>query len=112
MRTDVQQASISDSPVRPATTSYAIGREKLFGHLAMVGFALIVAISFSLGSRAAPHIGPVALNAIRFAIGVAIMAVAVFIGAANAGDCPQSKSAEATSVEAHHNAEDKADVEA
>ena len=44
---------------------------------------------------------------------VAIMAVVVFIGAANAGDCPRSKSAEATSVdEAHHNADDKADVEA
>ncbi len=42
---------------------------------------------------------------------VAIMAVVVFIGAANAGDCPRSKSAEATSV-AHHNADDKADVEA
>ena len=43
---------------------------------------------------------------------IAIMAVVVFIGAANAGDCPRSKSAEATSVEAHHNADDKADVEA
>jgi hypothetical protein len=43
---------------------------------------------------------------------VAIMAVVVFIGAANAGDCPRSKSAEASSVEAHHNADDKADVEA
>ena len=43
---------------------------------------------------------------------VAIMAVVVFIGAANAGDCPRSKSAEATSVEAHHNTDDKADVEA
>jgi len=43
---------------------------------------------------------------------VAIMAVVVFIGAANAGDCPRSKSAEATSVEAHHNADDKAEVEA
>ena len=43
---------------------------------------------------------------------VAIMAVVVFIGAANAGDCPRSKSAEATSVEAHHKADDKTDVEA
>ena len=43
---------------------------------------------------------------------VAIMAVVVFIGAANAGDCPLSKPAEATSVEAHLNADDKADVEA
>ena len=43
---------------------------------------------------------------------VAIMAVVVFIGAANAGECPRSKSAEATSVEAHHKADDKAEVEA
>ena len=42
---------------------------------------------------------------------VAIMAVVVFIGAANAGDCSRSKSAEAISVEAHHNTDDKADVE-
>ena len=43
---------------------------------------------------------------------VAIMAVVVFVGAANAGDCPRTKSAEATSVDAHHKADDKADVEA
>ena len=43
---------------------------------------------------------------------VAIMAMVVFIGAANAGDWPHSKSAEATSVQAHYNADDKADVEA
>ena len=43
---------------------------------------------------------------------VTIMAVVAFIGAANAGDCPRSKSAEATSVEAHHKADDKAEVEA
>ena len=43
---------------------------------------------------------------------VAIMAVVVFVGAANAGDCSRSKSAEATSVESHHKADDKADVDA
>ena len=43
---------------------------------------------------------------------IAIMAVVVFVGAANAGDCPRSKSAKATSVEAHHKADGKADVEA
>ena len=42
---------------------------------------------------------------------VAIMAVVVFVGAANAGDCPRSKSAEATSVEAHQKVDDKAEVE-
>ena len=43
---------------------------------------------------------------------VGIMAAVVFIGAANAGDCPRSKSVEATSVEAHHNEYNEADVEA
>ena len=43
---------------------------------------------------------------------VAIMAVVVFIGAANAGDCPRSKSTEDTTVETHYQAENKTDVEA
>ena len=43
---------------------------------------------------------------------VAIMALAVFVGGANAGDCPRSKTAEATSVEAHHKSGEKAEDEA
>ena len=43
---------------------------------------------------------------------VAVMFLAVFIGGANAGDCPRSQSAEATFVEAHHKAYEKAEVEA
>ena len=42
---------------------------------------------------------------------VAVMFLAVFIGSANAGDCPRSKTAEATSVEAHHKADEKSGVE-
>ena len=42
---------------------------------------------------------------------IAIMVVVVFIGAANAGECPRRKSAETPSVEAHHNAAEKADFE-
>ena len=42
---------------------------------------------------------------------VAVMFLAVFIGGANAGDCPGSKSAEATSVEAHHKVDEKSEVE-
>ena len=42
---------------------------------------------------------------------VAVMFLAVFIGGANAGDSPRSKSAEATSVEAHHKADEKSEVE-
>ena len=43
---------------------------------------------------------------------VAVIFLAVFIGGANAGDCPRGKSVEANSVESHHKAEEKADVEA
>ena len=38
---------------------------------------------------------------------VAVMALAVFVGGANAGDCSRSKSAEATSTEAHQKADEK-----
>ncbi|WP_417209348.1 DMT family transporter [Antarctobacter sp.] len=38
------------------------------GHLAMLGFAMLVSGSFSLGAMAAPHIDPAALNAVRFVI--------------------------------------------
>ncbi|SNS18027.1 DMT family transporter [Antarctobacter heliothermus] len=51
------------------------------GHLAMLGFAMLVSGSFSLGALAAPHIDPAALNAIRFVIaGTVLWAVAVATG--------------------------------
>ena len=43
---------------------------------------------------------------------IAIMVMAAFSNAANAGDYPRSKSAETTSVEGHHKAHVKAEVEA
>lgn len=69
------EASIS---ARPAAT-HATGRRKLVGHLAMVLFAALVSASYSIGALAAPHIGPAAINAMRFAIGIATMAAAVLI---------------------------------
>ena len=49
-------------------------------------------------------------------LGGSVIAVAitsdVFHGDSNAGDCPLSKSAEATSIEAHQKADEKTDVEA
>jgi drug/metabolite transporter (DMT)-like permease len=53
--------------------TYATGRQKLLGHMAMVAFAALVAGSFSLGALAAPHVGPSALNAARFLMGTAVM---------------------------------------
>ncbi|MCR9156372.1 MAG: DMT family transporter [Rhodobacteraceae bacterium] len=48
------------------------------GHLAMLAFSALVAGSFSLGSMAAPHIAPDALNAVRFVIAAAVLAILVF----------------------------------
>ncbi len=48
------------------------------GHLAMLAFSALVAGSFSLGSMAAPHIAPEALNAVRFVIAAIILAGLVF----------------------------------
>jgi drug/metabolite transporter (DMT)-like permease len=59
---------------------FASGRQKLLGHLAMIGFASFVAGSFSIGALAAPYVGPTALNAMRFVLGTSIMgALALFL---------------------------------
>ena len=50
---------------------------------------------------------------VRAAVAIAvIMAVLVFVGGANAGDCPRSKSAETISKEALQKAVEKTEVEA
>ncbi|MGB3501389.1 MAG: DMT family transporter [Mesorhizobium sp.] len=54
-------------------TSHASGAQKLMAHLAMIAFAALVAGSFSFGAIAAPHLGPAALNAVRFVLGTSIM---------------------------------------
>lgn len=43
------------------------------GHLAMLGFAMIVALSFPFGSMVGPHIDPAVLTAVRFAVAAAVM---------------------------------------
>lgn len=45
----------------------------LAGHAAMLLFAALISVSFSLGSRAAPHIDPTALTAARFLIAAAVI---------------------------------------
>lgn len=55
---------------------HAVGRQKLAGHLAMLLFAALVSGSYSLGAIAAPHVGPAAINAVRFMIGIAVMGTA------------------------------------
>ena len=41
-----------------------------------------------------------------------VITSAAFVSDSNAGDCPRSKSAEATSIEAHQKSDEKTDVEA
>ena len=44
----------------------------------MLGFAAMIAGSFTLGALATPYIAPVPLNAIRFLIGAALMGMVAF----------------------------------
>ncbi|MDH3668619.1 MAG: DMT family transporter [Paracoccaceae bacterium] len=48
--------------------------EALKGHAAMLGFAMAISGSFSLGKPAAPHLDPAALNAVRFVLAGCLMA--------------------------------------
>lgn len=50
-------------------------REALRGHAAMLLFAALISVSFTLGDLAAPHIDPSALTAARFALAGVIMGV-------------------------------------
>ena len=58
-----------------APALYATGRQKVLAHLAMLLFAALVSGSYSLGAIAAPHLGPSAINAVRFALAVALLGV-------------------------------------
>jgi drug/metabolite transporter (DMT)-like permease len=61
-----------------ASVLHATGTEKLLGHLAMVGFAALIAGSFVLAPLALPHVDPVSLNVMRYLVAVAAMAGVVF----------------------------------
>ena len=52
--------------------------EKLQGHLAMALFALLISMSFFIGKRAAPHIDPGALNAIRYFLAIPVLGAFTF----------------------------------
>ena len=49
------------------------------GHLAMTLFAFLISISFFIGKRAAPHIDPAALNAVRYAVAIPVMGAVAFL---------------------------------
>lgn len=50
------------------------------GHLAMLGFSLVIAGSFSLGGRIANDVDPTALTAVRFAAAASLLFVATLFG--------------------------------
>lgn len=54
-------------------TAGAARAEALRGHAAMLLFAALVSVSFTLGHMAAPHIAPEALTAARFVVAAAIL---------------------------------------
>ncbi|MGI9419285.1 MAG: DMT family transporter [Geminicoccaceae bacterium] len=53
----------------------AVGSEALRGHGAMLLFAALISVSFTLGDLAAPHIEPSVLASSRFALAAVIMGV-------------------------------------
>ena len=56
-------------------TTLSTGRQKLFGHLAMLLFSMLIAMSFSFGHQAAPFIPAAALNSIRFILGTLVLLI-------------------------------------
>ncbi|MGG7567646.1 DMT family transporter [Rhodovulum sp. DZ06] len=54
--------------------------DALKGHAAMLGFALIISGSFSLGAPAAKLVAPSALNAARFALAIPLLCAAAALG--------------------------------
>lgn len=68
---------MTDAPA-PTHQMHATGRDRLFGHLAMLLFAALIAGSFSLGKLAVPYIDPLPLNALRFILGALVMGGVAF----------------------------------
>ena len=61
-----------------SANALATGREKLFGHLAMILFAVLISGSFTLGSMAVPFVEPGAINTVRFIFACVVMSGLVF----------------------------------
>lgn len=71
---------------------FAVGKDKLIAHLAMLLFAILISGSFSFGHLAAPHIAPTALSAVRFIFATAIIGVAILVLKRAPPDLPRSPS--------------------
>ena len=73
----MSQPTDTAAPAHRDLASSAVGRQKILGHLAMILFTALVSGSYSFGALAAPHIGPGAVNTMRFAFGIGVMAAVV-----------------------------------
>ena len=72
MNKSLNVPSTSNRTTRSPST-LATGKEKLFGHLAMLLFAVLISGSFTLGSMAVPFIEPGAINTVRFVFACVVM---------------------------------------
>lgn len=68
--------AVAVNATQQSRLAFATGGEKLLAHLAVLLFAALVSGSYSLGAIAAPHIGPSAINAVRFVIAISLMGAA------------------------------------
>ena len=79
-----------NGPAAGQAKEHATGRRKLAGHVAAFAFAVLIAGSFSIGDLAAAEIGPMAINAARFALAVAVMAAAYAVTARQLPPLPKA----------------------
>lgn len=75
----LSQPAETPVPARPTAAPHVADRQKLLGHLAMLLFSALVAGSYSLGGMAVTYMAPAAINIVRFAIGIAVMAAAAAV---------------------------------
>lgn len=67
-------ARLNDNAQRERT-SVTPRTETLRGHAAMLLFAVLISVSFTLGDLAVPHIAPTPLTVARFALAVVVMGI-------------------------------------
>jgi len=78
MRLEIPDRSLTAETQKSSAEKPAISR-KLQGHLAMTLFAFLISISFFIGKRAASHIEPAALNAMRYVIAIPLMGILALV---------------------------------
>lgn len=65
-------------PAKSLVSIVGASRQRLLAHLAMLLFAALIAGSFTTGALAVPHLDPVPLNSVRFAVATLLMGAYAF----------------------------------